>query len=333
MRRNGRHERKLPRVLLAVALAGIVAACARSGPAPVTYGTQSSVPVPAQRPAAVMPDRHRVAAGETIYTIAQRHGLPLRDLIDANRLRPPFAIASGDVLNLPRPRAHDVVAGDTLYGISREYGVDVASLVRANGLRAPYNVYVGQRLKLPAPADAEIQVATAANVAQAGSVPYPRLKPAPGQMAAAKVRPTTTAPPPRAGSRFLWPVRGRILSRYGAKPGGLHNDGVNIAARRGAPVRAAENGVVVYVGNELKGFGNLVLIRHDDGWVSAYAHNDQLLVRKGATVRRGQTIAKVGTSGGVDAPQLHFELRRGTRTVNPLRYLDTRQAALDARAG
>ncbi|MEQ9638965.1 MAG: peptidoglycan DD-metalloendopeptidase family protein [Alphaproteobacteria bacterium] len=315
-------------MLLAFALAGVVAACARSVPAPVSYGTQSSVPIPAQKPTIAGAGQHQVTGGETIYTIAQANGVPLRALIDANQLRPPFDIYPGQVLNLPRPRAHDVVRGDTLYGISRDYGVDVTSLVQANGLRPPYNVYVGQRLRLPAPPGATIQVATAANRARAGNVPYPRLKPSAAQVAAAKVRPSTAAPPPRAASRFAWPVRGRILSRYGAKPGGLHNDGVNIAARRGDPVRAAENGVVVYVGNELKGFGNLVLIRHDDGWVSAYAHADELLVPKGATVRRGQVIAKVGASGGVDAPQLHFELRRGTRTVNPLRFLDTRQASL-----
>jgi murein DD-endopeptidase MepM/ murein hydrolase activator NlpD len=121
---------------------------------------------------------------------------------------------------------------------------------------------------------------------------------------------------------FQWPVQGHIVSDFGPKPGGLHNDGINIAAARGTPVQAAENGVVVYAGNELRGFGNLLLVRHADGWVTAYGHCDQLLVRRGQQVRRGQTIAKVGSTGNVRSPQLHFEVRRGTRPVNPNEFLE-----------
>lgn len=120
---------------------------------------------------------------------------------------------------------------------------------------------------------------------------------------------------------FSWPVRGRILSTFGPKPDGLHNDGINIAARAGSPVIAAENGVIVYSGSELRGFGNLVLVRHADGWITAYAHLDRVLVRKGQQVKRGQAIATVGSSGGVDQPQLHFEIRRGTQAVDPAKFL------------
>jgi murein DD-endopeptidase MepM/ murein hydrolase activator NlpD len=117
-------------------------------------------------------------------------------------------------------------------------------------------------------------------------------------------------------------VQGRIVSDFGPKPGGLHNDGINISAARGAPIHAAENGVVVYAGNELRGFGNLLLVRHADGWVTAYGHCDQLLVRRGQQVRRGQAIARVGSTGNVRTPQLHFEVRRGTRPVNPNEFLE-----------
>jgi murein DD-endopeptidase MepM/ murein hydrolase activator NlpD len=116
-------------------------------------------------------------------------------------------------------------------------------------------------------------------------------------------------------------VRGRILSTFGPKADGLHNDGINIAARAGAPVIAAENGVVVYAGNELRGFGNLLLVRHADGWITAYAHLDKMLVKKGQKVTRGQAIGTVGTSGGVSQPQLHFEIRRGTQAVDPAKFL------------
>ncbi|MFM8991162.1 MAG: murein hydrolase activator EnvC family protein, partial [Alphaproteobacteria bacterium] len=145
--------------------------------------------------------------------------------------------------------------------------------------------------------------------------------PAQSPQASVPVAPPIDArPQPRTG-RFLWPVRGEVVSAFGAKAGGLQNDGINIAAGLGTPVRAAENGVVVYAGNELKGFGNLVLLRHADGWMSAYAHLDEIGVERGAQVQRGQGIGKVGQSGGVSSPQLHFELRRDGRPVDPRPHL------------
>lgn len=129
------------------------------------------------------------------------------------------------------------------------------------------------------------------------------------------------APPPRSRTAFLWPVRGQILSDFGSRSDGRHNDGINIAAPRGTPVKAAENGVVAYAGNELRGFGNLILLKHADGWMTAYAHNDAILVERGAEVKRGQPIARVGATGNVDTSQLHFEIRRGSKAVNPRAYL------------
>ncbi|MEQ9046983.1 MAG: M23 family metallopeptidase, partial [Sneathiellaceae bacterium] len=147
--------------------------------------------------------------------------------------------------------------------------------------------------------------------------PSPRAQPA----HAPAPRPAIAAPPPRSGKPFGWPLTGRIISRYGAKDGGLHNDGINIAARSGDPVVAAENGVVVYSGNELAGFGNLLLLRHGGGWVTAYAHNDSLLVKRGESVNRGQIIARAGRTGSVSAPQLHFEIRQGKQAVDPMNHL------------
>jgi murein DD-endopeptidase MepM/ murein hydrolase activator NlpD len=139
-------------------------------------------------------------------------------------------------------------------------------------------------------------------------------------------------PAPRTGGRFLWPVKGKLLSSFGPKKGGLHNDGINIAAPRGTAIVAVENGVVAYAGNELRGFGNLLLIRHADGWISAYAHNDTLLVKRGDKVTRGQPIARLGSTGSVTSPQLHFELRRGADPVDPLKYLGSQGAALSPTA-
>lgn len=119
----------------------------------------------------------------------------------------------------------------------------------------------------------------------------------------------------------MWPVSGKLISGFGPKPGNLRNDGINISAPAGSPVRAAENGVVAYAGNELRGYGNMLLVRHDGGWVTAYAHNSKLLVELGAVVARGEVIARVGESGNVDRPQTHFELRRGDKAVDPRAYL------------
>ncbi len=128
--------------------------------------------------------------------------------------------------------------------------------------------------------------------------------------------------PPRSGPLFGWPVGGPVISTYGTKAGGLHNDGINIQAPRGAPVKAAENGIVVYADDQLKGFGNLVLVRHADRWMTAYAHMDTIAVQRGQTVRRGDRLGTVGDTGGAAGPQLHFELRHGTQALNPEAFLE-----------
>jgi murein DD-endopeptidase MepM/ murein hydrolase activator NlpD len=137
----------------------------------------------------------------------------------------------------------------------------------------------------------------------------------------------STSPPAHGNSAFLWPVRGHVLEGFGSGPGGTHNDGINIAAPRGAPVEAADGGIVAYAGNELRGYGNLILVKHQNGWISAYAHCDLILVKKGEKVARGQVIARVGSTGNVSEPQLHFELRRGNKPVDPQEYLATPTAA------
>jgi murein DD-endopeptidase MepM/ murein hydrolase activator NlpD len=159
------------------------------------------------------------------------------------------------------------------------------------------------------------QVAALDNV-PAEPAPTPA-KPAAAPAAAAKPPLRVPDPPARAGAGFLRPVDGRLLASFGAQPGGLRNDGINIAAPRGTPVRAAENGVVVYAGNELRGFGNLLLVSHAGGWITVYAHLDSMGVARGDKVARGQRIGAVGMTGNVTAPQLHFEIRKGKQPVDP----------------
>lgn len=147
--------------------------------------------------------------------------------------------------------------------------------------------------------------------------PEPEVRITPVAFKAPSPKTSIDEPPPRSGRHFLWPVKGRVISSYGPKPGGLRNDGFNIAADRGANVVAADNGVVAYAGDDLKGFGNLVLIKHAGGFVTTYAHNEKLMVKRGDRVKRGQVVATVGASGSVTQPQVHFQIRQGAHAVDP----------------
>jgi murein DD-endopeptidase MepM/ murein hydrolase activator NlpD len=140
--------------------------------------------------------------------------------------------------------------------------------------------------------------------------------------AAAPEAPVKAAEATGALPTFRWPARGRVIAGYGAKTNGKQNDGINLAVPEGTPIKAAEDGVVAYAGNELKGYGNLVLVRHSNGFVTAYAHASEVMVKRGETIKRGQTIAKSGQSGEVGSPQLHFEIRKGSSPVDPLQFLN-----------
>lgn len=266
-----------------------------------------------------------VRRGDTLYTIAQRHGVALGDLMVANKQMRPFDLKPGQKLVLPRPLVHKVGKGDTIYGLAQRYNVDMADLVKLNGLSPPYVISVGQTVRLPkasAPDNAVVMAALSEPTAPTREI-VPLPSPRPDREASST---KNLVPPPRSGKGFLWPLKGRVLIGFGSRGSGLHNDGINIAARKGAAVHAAENGVVAYAGNEIRGFGQLILIRHQGDWTTAYAHNSKLLVRTGQRVRRGQVIAQVGRTGSVLQPQLHFEIRRGDEAVNPIKYLSVQTA-------
>lgn len=269
-----------------------------------------------------VPETVQVRRGDSVYLIARRYNVPMKSIIERNGLQPPYILYPGQVLMLEPPRLYTVRRGDSLYAISRQYGVDMRALAQKNGLAPPYTIFPGQQLALPG-SSTVIASSRAPSTVPPSSSPQPRRGPSTTAPVASRPPPVAPpAPPARAGSRFVWPVQGRVLARFGPSGQGLHNDGINISAERGAPVRAAENGVVAYSGNELQGFGNLLLVKHADGWMTAYAHNDELLVKRGDRVDRGQVISRAGSTGNVRTPQLHFELRRGTKAVDPLKYLE-----------
>ena len=270
---------------------------------------------------------------------------------------PPRAVAAAPVAAAPKavvaaapavapvvapPSTHVVNRGDTLMSIAHRNHVPVAELAKANGIDANGKLKLGQKINVPgaksaaAPAAAPpAQVAAA----QPGVVAAPATKMAAVEPAKEKARlaqatttpeaaaavtetPVKTAEATGALPTFRWPVRGRVVTGYGAKTNGKSNDGINVAVPEGTPVKAAEDGVVAYSGNELKGYGNLVLIRHSNGYVTAYAHASELMVKRGETIKRGQVIAKSGQSGEVGSPQLHFEIRKGSSPVDPLQFLN-----------
>jgi murein DD-endopeptidase MepM/ murein hydrolase activator NlpD len=274
---------------------------------------------------------HTVRRGDSLYLIAQRYGLSTRSLIAANNLHPPYRLLVGQRLRLPRPRIHEVARGDTVYAISRKYGVAMSQLVHINGLKPPYKIILGKTLRLPGTVEVDRPSVVRKSIRVGVNSPQGRKTVKSGKVSKQeKIKRRRVQPqklPPTRGS-FIWPIQGRVISRFGAKGKGLHNDGINLAAPRGTPVQATQAGVVAYAGNELRGFGNLVLIRHKKGIMSAYAHNDTLVVKSGETVRRGQIIAKVGSTGSVDKPQLHFEIRSGRDAVNPTRFLGQMSAQL-----
>ena len=304
--------------------------------APVVHGESSETKFAVSKAKPLDGKTVTVRQGDALYKIARRHNVNLRSLIDANALKPPYTIYPGQKLRLPSSRVHVVRRGESVYQISDLYNIQPGVIVRLNRIRTPYRLSPGQTLVLPENIKQPRRRVSSSAIGSSSSLTDSR-----GQRQArdkksssvtrkSERRAELSKPgvklPTRSRGGFVWPLNGRVLSRFGAIGKGLQNDGINIQAKKGTPVRAIQSGVVAYAGNELRGFGNLLLVKHTGGWISAYAHNSELLVRMGQVVARGQVISKVGRTGNVDKPQLHFELRRGNRAVNPERYLGRQSA-------
>lgn len=242
---------------------------------------------------------------------------------------------------------HIIAPGETLMKLSRQYNRPLVEIARANNIATSTLVKVGDRIVIPGVRGQQQAAAKPAQVAQSQSKPVvaqtqpkPPAAPAAQKVASAPVAasPTTAVnvvtpaaqnpEPPKVKKEvtaalpsFRWPVNGRIIQAFGPKPSGQQNDGINISVPEGTAIKAAEDGVVAYAGNELKTYGNLVLIRHANGYVTAYAHASEIAVKRDDVVKRGQVIAKAGQTGGVNAPQLHFEIRKGSTPVDPAPFL------------
>ena len=262
--------------------------------------------------------------------------IPARPASAAAVLPPIGPVGAPKTALAPTSGIHVVTPGETLHSIARAYGKPVMVLAKANNIPPDTMVRVGERIVIP---DIQPGQAGAASRLQASAAPAPALIPGPAYASAESPHSARVAvPEPAAATEqqnsvktaepagslpsFRWPARGRVIAGFGPSPNGLQNDGINVAVPEGTPIKAAEDGVVAYAGNELKGYGNLVLIKHSNGFVTAYAHASEILVKRGDTVKRGEVIAKSGQTGSVTSPQLHFEIRKGSTPVDPSQYLN-----------
>lgn len=265
------------------------------------------------------PNEYKVQAGDTLNGISRLFNISVSETARINDLSEPFILKRGQILRLPARQPK----------LAEEFSASPAVLEPENV--APVKVASVEAEALPPPPGmgGNVETTPATVKPSAGFPPQPNAKPAvvtstsaPAKVQQASViQPDITPKVPVRTGRFMRPVDGKVISSYGPKPDGLHNDGVNIRAPKGTPVRAAENGVIAYTGSGMSGYGNLILIRHQDRWMTAYAHMDKILVKKGDVVKAGQSIGTVGSTGQVDSPQLHFEVRKGTDPVDPAKYI------------
>ncbi len=308
----------------------------------------------------------QVGSGMTLYSIAKANHMTVQQLAAANNIAAPYTVSTGRVLRIPGTQAgqapaqkvaqkmvplvqeeqaaaapaaptlktkstgnHVVASGDTLFSLGRKYGVSPFAIADLNGLSHSKALSLGQQLRIPSGGKAPV-VAQAAPIAQEeiadNSAAVPAQKAAPLALPRENQVATAAAPVDASALSMRWPVKGKVISEFGAKPNGLKNEGINIAVPEGTSIRAAEGGVVAYAGNELKGYGNLILIRHAGGFVTAYAHAKTLNVKRGDTVKRGDVIAVSGQTGAVQSPQLHFEVRKGASALDPYKYLSSSTA-------
>ena len=278
-------------------------------------------------------DRYQVVKGDTLYSIAFRYGLDYRDLAKKNGIEPPYNIAVGQILalNLSSAKAPEYIVkkGDTLYSIAKANGQSVDFLAGVNDLTSPYTLEVGQKLSLARHNGNSAAVAKVENTVPVAGEKEVKASTSTKETVAKtqkeeKVSTVATTPVVSGKARtvsgvsWTWPTQGKVVKQFSLAEHG--NKGIDIAGTRGQQVLAASDGQVVYAGNALRGYGNLVIINHDNEFLSAYAHNDVLLVKEGQKVKRGQQIAKMGSTDA-SSVGLHFEIRYRGQSVNPIKYL------------
>jgi len=272
------------------------------------------ITAPKREPILVIPPGGIVTAeqGDTIYTIAARYQVSPRAIVEDNEIGPPYLLTAGQQLSLRPQRFHIVFPGDSAASIAERYGVSEEQIAVANGLTMPMKLSFGQQLALPAE---PYFVISGGDPASAPSVEAPAAPAVTTVSNPAPARKRFVAP--ETGGDFMWPVKGEVITEFGPAERGVHNDGINIAAAEGTEIVSAAAGTVAFVGKEIKSFGTLVLVKHKDNVITAYAHLDAVMVKEGDAIAMGQPIGTVGRTGKVDTPQLHFEIRKARRPIDP----------------
>lgn len=331
---------------LALSIIVLLTACMEQYPATVEFhgdkfygfGESSYLQFPPDHALAEASDMVVVKARQSLKQIASEHQVSVHDLVLLNHLRYPYKIHEGQRLYLPDHRVHKVRHNETVRSIARDHNISLNNLLEFNHLTKDSHVKPGQELFIPSGKKTTIlqhpdmRVSEDLDKETYESVPTPVIK---QQQLLKDTQITSEAKPVeqstpmktinilRNPGRFAWPVnQGKIISHFGPQKSGYRNDGINILAPENTPVKAASDGIVIYAGNELKGYGNLTIIKHKSGWLTAYAHQKDMVVSKGATVKQGETIGHVGATGNVTQPQLHFGIRQGKRPFDPEKYLD-----------
>ena len=276
----------------------------RATPAPVTVA-------PLRHAAEAVPANGviNVRSGDNLYDLAARYQVTPQSIIQENNLVAPFTLRTGQSLKIIPPLTHIVRFGDSINLISQRYAVSPYQLAQLNNLNAPFELTVGQRLQLPMSLDFSILDTGVPDGASPTVTVFVPSQPS---------QPRKKFVAPKLGAvGFNWPVEGEIITEFGPSARGVHNDGVNIAANMGAPVTVSATGTVAFVGDNIKNFGKLVLVKHDGGIITAYAHLDSILVREGDVLAAGDAIGNVGATGRVSRPQLHFEIRKSRQPIDP----------------
>jgi murein DD-endopeptidase MepM/ murein hydrolase activator NlpD len=275
-----------------------------------------------------------VQPGDTLRGIGNRSGAGSEAIARANGLAPPYALRAGQRLSIPGGRYHLVAEGETGIAIAAAYGVPWSQIVAVNGLESPFVLRRGRRLLLPgntptrAPDLEQRAAAFRIDIDDVLTGGQPAAaENAPVAVASSQPRPLPTnvpiGQPASFTGRFAWPVKGKLLSRFGPGESGAKNNGIDIGVPAGTPIRATADGVVAYAGDRVAVFGGLVLINHGSGWVSAYGHASRVDVVRGQKITRGQIVGLTGDTGYASQPKLHFELRKDRVPVNPIPQLPT----------
>lgn len=264
----------------------------------------------------------RIKSGDTLNKVAYDNGTTTREIAELNGIKPPYKVYIGQVIKVPLSNKNYYVVekGDNIYSIAKKNNIPFSDLIFNNNLEKPYKIYVGQKLYLKNSNGVKKNNTgkTVEKVKKDEKVAKNNIN----NNTAKNVAPVTTSEPANDSGLFIWPVKGEVIKKFGKQTNGEYSDAINIKANQGTNILSAGAGEVAYAGNELKGYGNMIIIKHSNGWLSIYGHCDSMNVKVKDKVSKGQAIATVGKTGNVSEPQLYFAVRKGRIAMDPLKYLN-----------